>query len=61
MSTQFFSYTELHTEIKSAARMFEKVAVIDRPADLSGDRVADGPVLKHALAEMEKVTGCKFD
>lgn len=32
-----------------------------RPADLSGDRVADQPVLEHALLEVEKSEGARYD
>ena len=50
-----------HAEIKEAALSFDGVAVIDRPEALSGDRVADSPVLQHATAEMEKISGKTFD
>lgn len=50
-----------HSEIKTAALNFEGVAVIDRPRELSGDRVADSPVLQHATADMEKSSGQPFD
>jgi CMP-N,N'-diacetyllegionaminic acid synthase len=50
-----------HPEIKEAALRFDGVAVIDRPEELSGDRVADSPVLQHATAEMEKTAGKAFD
>ena len=50
-----------HPEIKEAALSFDAVAVIDRPEALSGDRVADSPVLQHATAEMEKISGKAFD
>ena len=32
-----------------------------RPADLSGDRVADQPVLEHALLEIERSEGVRYD
>lgn len=50
-----------HPEIKEAALAFDGVAVIDRPEALSGDRVADSPVLQHATAEMERIAGKSFD
>ena len=50
-----------HPEIKEAALSFDRVEVIDRPEALSGDRVADSPVLQHATAEMEKISGKAFD
>ena len=50
-----------HPEIKEAALVFDGVAVIDRPEALSGDRVADSPVLQHATAEMERIAGKSFD
>jgi len=50
-----------HPEIKEAALSFNGVAVIDRPEELSGDRVADSPVLQHATAEMEEISGKAFD
>jgi len=50
-----------HPEIKEAALSFDGVAVIDRPEDLSGDRIADCPVLQHATAEMERICGKAFD
>ena len=50
-----------HDQIKDAARGYDRVTVIDRPEDLSGDRVGDVPVLQHALSEMESSTGSVFD
>ena len=50
-----------HSEIRTVALGFDGVAVIDRPEELSGDRVADSPVLQHATAEMEKSSGRPFD
>ena len=46
-----------HPKIKEAALSFNGVAVINRPEDLSTDRVADSPVLQHATAEMEEISG----
>ena len=50
-----------HRGIKDAASAFRDVTVVDRPEALSGDRVADTPVLQHATSEMEKLTGDRFD
>jgi len=50
-----------HPKIKEAALSFNGVAVIDRPKELSGDRVADSPVIQHATAEMEEISGIPFD
>jgi CMP-N-acetylneuraminic acid synthetase len=50
-----------HPKIKEAALSFDGVAVIDRPEALSGDRIADSPVLQHATAEMERIAGKAFD
>ena len=48
-------------EIRDAALGYSGVAVVDRPAELSGDRIADSPVLQHATVEREKSTGKTFD
>lgn len=50
-----------HAEIKEVALSFDGVTVIDRPEALSGDRVADSPVLQHATGEMERISGKAFD
>ena len=50
-----------HPEIRDAALGFSGITVVDRPAELSGDRIADSPVLQHATAEREKSTGKTFD
>jgi len=50
-----------HPEIKEAALSFDGVDVIDRPEALSGDLVADSPVLRHATGEMERISGKAFD
>ncbi len=50
-----------HPKIKRSAEKFERVQVVDRPKDLSGDRIADTPVLKHALSIMEAKQDIKFD
>lgn len=50
-----------HPEIRDAALGYRGVTVVDRPAELSGDRIADSPILQHATAEREKNTGQSFD
>ena len=50
-----------HPDIKQASLEFDGVSVVDRPEELGGDRVADSPVLKHALESMEVLLGTRFD
>lgn len=50
-----------HPDIKAAALEFDGVTIVDRPEDLSGDRVADSPVLQHALQTMEALLNTRFD
>lgn len=50
-----------HPDIKAAALEFDGVTVVDRPEELSGDRVADSPVLKHALEATEALLDMRFD
>lgn len=50
-----------HPEIKAQAEAFDGVIVIDRPAELSGDRVADTPVLRHAVEHVEATLSLVFD
>ncbi len=50
-----------HPDIKAAALGFDGVTVVDRPEELSGDRVADSPVLKHALEATEALLDMRFD
>jgi CMP-N-acetylneuraminic acid synthetase len=50
-----------HPDIKAAALQFDGVTVVDRPEELSGDRVADSPVLKHALEATEALLDMRFD
>lgn len=50
-----------HPEIKAQSEPFDGVISIDRPAELSGDRVADAPVLQHAVAHVEAALGLVFD
>lgn len=48
-------------EIAAVARDAGLDAPFRRPADLSGDRVADVPVLQHALAATEQDDGTRYD
>jgi CMP-N-acetylneuraminic acid synthetase len=48
-------------EIASAAQAGGAIAPFRRPASLSGDRIADMPVLLHALEEMERAMGTSFE
>jgi CMP-N,N'-diacetyllegionaminic acid synthase len=50
-----------HPDIKAAALKFDGVTVADRPEELGGDRVADSPVLKHALEATEALLDTRFD
>ena len=50
-----------HKQIKVAAREFDEVLIVDRPEELSGDRVGDVPVLQHAAEVMETQRGDVFD
>ncbi len=50
-----------HPEIAKIAAQSGLEAPFMRPAELSGDIVADGPVLHHALAECEKIDGRRYD
>lgn len=50
-----------HEQIKAAAHEYPSVRVVDRPEELSGDRVADTPVLQHAVTHMESIVGERFD
>ncbi len=50
-----------HPDIKAAALEFDGVTVVDRPEGLSGDRVADSPVLKHALEATDALLDMRFD
>ena len=50
-----------HPDIKAAALEFDGVTVVDRPEELSGDRVADSPVLKHALEATDALLDMRFD
>ena len=50
-----------HPEIARVGRESGLDAPFVRPEDLSGDRVADAPVLRHALLEMERIDGVQFD
>lgn len=50
-----------HPDIKAAALQFDGVTIVDRPEELSGDRVADSPVLKHALEATDALLDMRFD
>lgn len=50
-----------HPKIAEVAKTVGLDAPFIRPEDLSGDRVADFPVLKHALVEMESIDGRQYD
>lgn len=48
-------------EIAAVAESYGLAAPFRRPVDLSGDTVADHPVLLHALGEMERLDGVTYD
>jgi CMP-N-acetylneuraminic acid synthetase len=50
-----------HPKIAEVAQSAGLAAPFFRPEELSGDRVADFPVLKHALLEMEEQDRCQYD
>lgn len=50
-----------HPEIARVAREAGLDAPFLRPAELSGDAVADAPVLQHALLECERLDGLTYD
>lgn len=50
-----------HEEIAAAAIAGGAEAPFRRPPEISGDQIADHPVLLHALTEMERHTGSRFD
>lgn len=50
-----------HEQIKAAVHDYPTVRVVDRPEELSGDRVADTPVLQHAVTAMEARVDMRFD
>ncbi len=50
-----------HPKIAEIAKASGLDAPFMRPQDLSGDIVADGPVLHHALLECEKIDGSQYD
>lgn len=50
-----------HEAIVQAAESAGLAAPFRRPAELSGDRIGDIPVLQHALHATEKADGCKYD
>jgi CMP-N,N'-diacetyllegionaminic acid synthase len=48
-------------EIAKVAAHWGLDAPFRRPADLSGDRIGDIPVLQHALAQIEMIDACRYD
>lgn len=50
-----------HPEIAKAAQDSGLDAPFLRPSELSGDRVADAPVLQHALDEVERLDGVTYE
>ncbi len=48
-------------EIAAAAEAYGLSVPFRRPEALSGDRVADFPVLEHALLQAEELDGCIYD
>lgn len=48
-------------EISKVANKYNLESPFMRPENLSGDRIGDVPVLKHALIESEKIFKTKFD
>ena len=50
-----------HPEIAECAKKSGLDAPFFRPPDLSGDRISDAPVLIHALEEMERLDGVRYD
>ncbi|HYC72430.1 MAG TPA: acylneuraminate cytidylyltransferase family protein [Opitutaceae bacterium] len=47
--------------IAAAAESAGLAAPFRRPAGISGDRIGDWDVLHHALLEMERLDGCRYD
>lgn len=50
-----------HDKIAAIAESAGIAAPFRRPSELSGDRVGDFDVLRHALAETEKIDDCIYD
>jgi CMP-N-acetylneuraminic acid synthetase len=50
-----------HPEIARVARESGLAAPFERPEELSGDRISDLAVLTHALHEMERIDGVRYD
>lgn len=48
-------------EIAAVAQACGLAAPFVRPAELSGDRIGDVPVLEHALRATEAADGCRYD
>lgn len=58
-----FDFIVVSTDSPTIAREVSSsaVSIVDRPRELSGDRVGDLPVLKHALHDSESRHGVIFD
>ena len=50
-----------HEKIRTEAERCGLAVPFWRPPELAGDRVADIPVLEHAIIESERIYGCRFD
>ena len=50
-----------HPEIARVAEESGMAAPFERPEELSGDRISDLAVLTHALHEMERIDGVRYD
>lgn len=48
-------------EIAAVAQRTPGIGVVWRPEELSGDRIGDHPVLRHALLEHEAQSGVRYD
>ena len=48
-------------EIAAVAKTYGLSVPFRRPEAISGDRIADFPVLEHALLQSEELDGCKYD
>ncbi len=56
--------TVVSTDHEEIARVAEEAGILApfrRPPELSGDRVGDAEVLRHALSEMERLDGVTYD
>ncbi len=56
--------TVVSTDHEEIARVAEEAGILApfrRPPELSGDRIGDAEVLRHALSEMERLDGVTYD